>query len=226
MGQHPREVWRGSPEVRALLKMAIQSTAANHLVASDPPCYNGLMNAFAPKMPQDLTPGRTCGECSVCCEYFAIDTAELQKVQDVLCPHCIRPAGCGIYDSRPLICREWHCGWRQLTTLDWRWRPDQSGVLVEAHGIGPSLTGVKFNIVGGPEVIGWPPLVAYAADLVEVGVLVSVLARGTIGHVLSMMRLNDRLMSAAQARDRQRVRRELAAAQEACLAYQGLSAQA
>lgn len=178
------------------------------------------MDAIAAKVAGGLVPGRTCGECSVCCEFFAIDTAELQKAQDVVCPHCIRPAGCGIYDSRPPICREWHCGWRRLPALDWRWRPDQCGVLVEAVGAGSSLTAVKFIIVGGPEVIGWPPLVEYAADLIGLGVLVSLSARGTPGHVLGMMRLNDRLMSAALSRDTQRIRRELAAALDACLAYE------
>ena len=178
------------------------------------------MDTIAAKVAGDLVPGRTCGGCSVCCEFFAIDTVELQKAQDVLCPHCIRPAGCGVYDSRPTICREWHCGWRQLSTLDWRWRPDRSGVLVEALNVGPSLTGVRFTIVGGPEVIGWPPLVEYAADLVAAGVLVFLSARGKLGHVLGTMRL-DRLMSAAQSRDTQRIRRELAAALDACLAHQG-----
>ena len=172
-------------------------------------------------MAENLVPGRTCGECSVCCEYFAIDTVELRKAPDTLCPHCIRPAGCGIYDSRPSICREWHCGWRRLPALDLSWRPDRSGVLVETLGVGPSVTGVKFIIVGGPEVIGWPPLVEYIARLVAESVLVFLSARGKPGHVLSMMRLNDRLMSAAQSRDTQRIRRELATTLDACLADQG-----
>jgi hypothetical protein len=179
------------------------------------------MDAVGLKVAEDLVSGRTCGDCSVCCEYFAIATAELQKPQDVLCPHCIRPAGCGIYDSRPLICREWHCGWRRMPTLDWRWRPDRCGVLVEAVDVGRSLTGVKFIMVGGPDVIGWPPLVEYAADLVAAGILVFLSARGAPGHALDMMRLNDRLMSAARSRDTQRFRRELADAFDACMAYQG-----
>jgi hypothetical protein len=42
--------------------------------------------------------------------------------------------------------------------------------------------------------------------------------RGKLGYLLSMMSLNDRLMSAAQSRDTQRLRRELAAALAAGLA--------
>ena len=179
-----------------------------------------MMDASAAKaLEDDLVPLRTCGECSACCEFFAIDTLELQKAQDVLCPHCIKPAGCGIYPARPPICREWHCGWRHLSALDWRWRPDRCGVLVEAGGREPSLTGVNFTIVGGPEVIGWPPLVEYAAGLASVGVPVFLSARGTLGCLLGMMRLNDRLMSAALSRDTQRLRRELAAALAAVLAH-------
>ncbi len=179
------------------------------------------MNDIAVAAPDGLVPDRACGECSVCCEYFEIDTAEIRKPRDVLCPHCIRPAGCGIYDSRPPVCREWHCGWRRLESLDWRWRPDRSGVLVEAVGIGAALTAVRFVIVGGPEAIGWPPLVEYAAELGSLGVPVLLAARGKLGHVLGMMRLNDRLTSAAQSRDQQRVRRELAAALEVCRADPG-----
>jgi hypothetical protein len=182
-----------------------------------------LIDASALKVPDDLVPRRTCGECSACCELFAIDTPKLQKAQDVICPHCIRPAGCGIYPTRPPICHEWHCGWRRLPNLDCRWRPDRCGVLVDAMGIVPSLTGVNFIIMGGPEVIGWPPLVEYAADLVAVGVPVFLSAHGKLGSVLSAMGLNDRLISAAQSCDTQRIRRELATARDACLAYPGLA---
>jgi hypothetical protein len=106
----------------------------------------GLIEASAVKVPDGLVPRRTC-ECSACCELFAIDTPELQKAQDVLCPHCVRPAGCGIYPTRPPVCHEWHCGWRRLPSLDCRWRPDRCGVLIEAMGVEPSLTGVNFTIM-------------------------------------------------------------------------------
>lgn len=171
------------------------------------------MVVSGPKAPEDdLVPSRSCGECSVCCEVFLIDTPELQKAQDVLCPHCVKPAGCGIYPHRPPVCREWHCGWRRMPELDWRWRPDRCGILVEPVSQRPSLTGLNVMIVGGPEVIGWPPLVEYAASLASAGVPVSLSAHGKLGYVLGMTGLNDRLMSAACARDPRRLRRELSAA--------------
>ena len=62
-----------------------------------------------------------------------------------------------------------------------------------------------------------------AADLVAVGVPVFLSAHGKLGSVLGAMRLNDRLISAAQSCDTQRLRRELATARDACLAYPGLA---
>ena len=66
------------------------------------------------------------------------------------------------------------------------------------------MTGVKFMIVGRPEVIGWLPFVEYATDLAAAGVPVSLSAHGKLGYVLDMMRLNDRLSGTACARDPQR----------------------
>jgi hypothetical protein len=91
-------------------------------------------------------------------------------------------------------------------------------VLVETVSRELSMTSVNFMIVGGPEVIGWTPLVEYAADLASAGVPVFLSAHGKLGYVLDTMRLNDRLMSAASARDTRRLRSELAEALAACLA--------
>jgi hypothetical protein len=45
--------------------------------------------------------------------------------------------------------------------------------------------------MGGPEVISWPPLVEYAADLIAVSVPVFLSAHGKLGSVLGTMRLTD-----------------------------------
>jgi hypothetical protein len=39
------------------------------LVGSDLPYESGLMDTIAAKVAGDLVPGRTCGGCSVCCEF-------------------------------------------------------------------------------------------------------------------------------------------------------------
>ena len=170
--------------------------------------------------------GRECGECSVCCAALTINTSELKKLPDVLCPYCVQPAGCSIYDSRPSICKTWYCGWRQSDRLDDAWRPDRSGVLVEFVRDGlpwnyRRKTGVKLSIVGHPQVISWELLAGYAAGLIEVGVPVFLSAAGRFGHASGRAFLNDRMMGAVLSRDVSRVRRELINALEACMTHQG-----
>src|SRR5215472_516597 len=76
-----------------------------------------------------LVEGRSCGYCTVCCYATFIDTAEFQKAPGVVCEHCTG-RGCGIYQSRPPICREFHCGWWYWNEVGEDWRPDRSGVLI------------------------------------------------------------------------------------------------
>jgi hypothetical protein len=90
----------------------------------------------------DLVPGRTCGECTVCCSVMAIDKPDIQKAAGVTCRYCDN--GCTIYETRPHICRSFHCGWRQLPILDDAWRPDRSGVFVE---IEESEGETDFNLI-------------------------------------------------------------------------------
>jgi hypothetical protein len=75
-----------------------------------------------------LAPGRECGACVACCERLEIH--ELNKPAMQLCAHCTG-AGCGIYQMRPSICRDWFCVWRRVSALpDWA-RPDRLGVMFE-----------------------------------------------------------------------------------------------
>jgi hypothetical protein len=39
--------------------------------------------------------------------------------------------GCGIYSSRPKVCNDWYCAWRNMAHLDDDWRPDRMGVMLE-----------------------------------------------------------------------------------------------
>ena len=94
--------------------------------AGERPWHRPLMTNT--RMP--LVTGRDCGSCAVCCTLLAIDTPEIQKPSLLTCRHCTG-AGCGIYETRFPICRDYHCGWRQLPNLDESWRPDRSGVFIE-----------------------------------------------------------------------------------------------
>jgi hypothetical protein len=75
----------------------------------------------------DLVAGRECGACVACCKILEIG-APLDKPADVLCQHCTG-SGCGIYEKRPAVCRDWFCGWRKDADLPDHMRPDQCGVV-------------------------------------------------------------------------------------------------
>ena len=76
-----------------------------------------------------LLPDRQCGECMVCCEYMPISTATLKKRAEVLCDHCIVNQGCSIYETRPNVCRTWHCLWRRDAAMADELRPDKSRMI-------------------------------------------------------------------------------------------------
>src|SRR5660397_172524 len=76
-----------------------------------------------------LLPDRQCGECMVCCEYLSINTFNFKKPADTLCQNCVENRGCSIYDTRPSVCRTWHCLWRRHAGLPEELRPDKSKVI-------------------------------------------------------------------------------------------------
>lgn len=76
-----------------------------------------------------LLPDRQCGECMVCCEYMPISTAGLIKPAETLCDHCIVNQGCTIYETRPNVCRTWHCLWRRDAAMPDELRPDKSRMI-------------------------------------------------------------------------------------------------
>jgi len=64
---------------------------------------------------------RNCDGCTLCCKVMGV--AELEKKPGVECMHCIEGTGCGIYASRPAMCREFNCYYLQNAELDARWKP-------------------------------------------------------------------------------------------------------
>jgi len=96
----------------------------------------------------DLVPGRSCGDCTVCCIVPGIDTNEAQKDTNAACRN-LSGGGCAIYAQRPGACRTFHCAWRQLAGLDDDWRPDRSGVLAQTVTIG-GRAGLSLMLIADP----------------------------------------------------------------------------
>jgi len=122
-----------------------------------------------------LVPGRTCGECTVCCTWPTIDKPEIQKLSGATCKHCTA-AGCAVYETRYPICRDYYCAWRAMDMFDENWRPDRSGVLpyVETEGI---AEGFDFSIGIGLMLVGHPLKIVrqrWFQDFVVTGVMNSI----------------------------------------------------
>jgi hypothetical protein len=52
---------------------------------------------------------RSCGNCDVCCNI--LEVRELNKKSYCNCTYRAEGGGCGRYDTRPSICRDWNCAY-------------------------------------------------------------------------------------------------------------------
>ena len=118
---------------------------------------------------------RQCGPCTACCVELKIVAPELNKKAHSPCPHL--GEGCGIYETRPAVCRQFLCGWRLFDDMDDAWRPDLSGVMTmrwapaelpAAWRTAPY--GVHMVILGGEAAVLRPAFIAYVADLIRRGI--------------------------------------------------------
>jgi uncharacterized protein len=75
----------------------------------------------------NMTTSRICGECSLCCKLLPI--AVLDKQANLWCQHCKPGNGCSIYNTRPQVCRDYHCGWL-LGVLNDNWYPTNCHMIV------------------------------------------------------------------------------------------------
>jgi hypothetical protein len=75
--------------------------------------------------------GRECRACTVCCKVLPIHAEDFRKTANVLCTHCDEGGGCRVYQTRPNVCREFHCGWRMNPDVPATWRPDKSGIFIQ-----------------------------------------------------------------------------------------------
>lgn len=73
---------------------------------------------------------RNCGGCTLCCKVIGV--REIAKPKDVWCAHCKIGSGCMIHASRPGACRAYTCRFLVDRKLDESWRPDGSGLVINA----------------------------------------------------------------------------------------------
>ena len=119
---------------------------------------------------------RQCGPCTVCCVDLKIVAPELKKKARVPCPH-LSGKGCGIYETRPGVCRQFLCGWRLFEDMDDSWRPDLSGILAmrKAPSELPAAWqnapyGVHLVIISGEEAVMRPAFAAYVSRQMARGI--------------------------------------------------------
>ena len=153
--------------------------------------------------------GRECGSCTVCCKALKINAPELRKLAGALCEHCTETVGCRIYETRPAVCKGWHCGWRRMPYLNDDWRPDRCGVLIdivggEGQGIPDDFpqVGLKFDVVDSPRVLTWDPLIRFIASEIERGRPVFLGIPGAVGYERRKVFLNHMMAHAVASRDR------------------------
>ena len=104
-----------------------------------------------------LAANRSCGDCVVCCWIPEINTDELTKPAGKLCRHSTG-RGCGIYPSRPMACRTWHCLWRRLAQMGEELRPDLSGLLITLERGAPARSVfenlfIHIRAIDGPQAL-------------------------------------------------------------------------
>ena len=85
-----------------------------------------------------IAPGRECGKCSMCCKLLAV--AELAKPANVWCKHDPGQGGCGIYQTRPGICRTYACGWLMSENVGEEWYPLKSHMILTLAPIDGVMT--------------------------------------------------------------------------------------
>jgi uncharacterized protein len=84
-----------------------------------------------------LVPGRTCGDCGMCCKLPQIDA--LNKPANQWCVHCSTRKSCDAYDARPEQCRTFFCHFMENAALGEEWRPSKSRFMLMGKDNGQTV---------------------------------------------------------------------------------------
>ncbi len=90
-----------------------------------------------------VSPTRACDGCNAFCKTPDINEPDFKKPLGTWCTHCVIGQGCGIYATRPKVCRSFFCQW-SLGMGSEEDRPDKVGFILDFV---PRRKGNDFNIV-------------------------------------------------------------------------------
>ncbi len=82
-------------------------------------------------------PGRTCGSCTLCCKVY--DVPAVESVAGQWCRHTKAGRGCGIHETRPQHCRNFHCLWMTESWLGPEWKPDRAKMVLSLDPVSRSM---------------------------------------------------------------------------------------
>lgn len=74
-------------------------------------------------------PARSCGSCTMCCKVYDVPPID-NKPRGIWCKHCKPGRGCGIWESRPQFCRDFHCHWILDSSFGEEWKPEKSKLVM------------------------------------------------------------------------------------------------
>lgn len=84
-------------------------------------------------MKNSETTPRSCGECTACCSGSMNAEIHGHRMGGGIACHFLTREGCGIYERRPQVCRDFVCGWLTPgSPFPDHWRPDRIGVIIRA----------------------------------------------------------------------------------------------
>jgi hypothetical protein len=86
-----------------------------------------------------FTLARGCDGCTLCCKVMQVDPP-IDKPMNQWCIHCVPGTGCGIHETRPSVCRQFHCVWLMDGTLGEEWQPERCHMVLWLD-----LEGRRFN---------------------------------------------------------------------------------